>query len=80
MVRKKIEELTIDDMKPLTISWKYTQEDFELFKWIYSHSGYSGFVKDTLRSIMNKSTEDILLRPKMPVKEEKTKKLLDLNF
>lgn len=39
-------------MKPITISFKNTDEDKELHTWITSHSNLSGFVKDILRNVM----------------------------
>jgi hypothetical protein len=42
-------KLTYDDIKPIGLSFKKTPEDFELYKWILNHSGYSNFIKDKLR-------------------------------
>lgn len=33
----------------LTISFKNTEEEKDLYKWITDHSNYSGFVKDVLK-------------------------------
>lgn len=40
-------------MKPITISFKNTDDDRELHEWITSHSNLSGFIKDLLRASMN---------------------------
>lgn len=40
-------------IKPIALSFKKTEEDTELYKWIISHSNMSGFIKDTLRAAMN---------------------------
>jgi hypothetical protein len=48
---KDINSLTIDDIKPITISFKKTEDELNLYKWILDHSGYSGFVKDKLREV-----------------------------
>lgn len=36
-------------IKPINLSFKQTEEDKELYDWIYSHSNVSGFIKDILR-------------------------------
>lgn len=41
-------------VKPITVSFKNTADDMELYSWITSHSNLSGFVKDTLRAAMQK--------------------------
>lgn len=41
-------------IKPIALSFKNTPDDLALYKWIISHSNMSGFLKDTLRSVMNK--------------------------
>jgi hypothetical protein len=47
-------------VKPVTISFKNTTEDMELYSWITKHSNLSGFIKDTLRAEMEKKdTSDI---------------------
>ena len=33
----------------LTISFKNTEDEKNLYKWITEHSNYSGFVKDILK-------------------------------
>lgn len=40
------------EVKPVTISFKKTIEDKELFEWLVSHSNFSGFIKDILRKEM----------------------------
>ena len=50
MVLKEISKLTIEDMKPIAISFKKTEDDLIIYKWILSHSGYSNFIKDILKS------------------------------
>ena len=37
-------------LKPIALSFKQTKEDIELYGWIISHSGMSGFIKDILRA------------------------------
>lgn len=50
-LKKDINNLTFDDMKPITVSFKRNENDFELYKWILKHSNYSGFIKDYLKMI-----------------------------
>ncbi|QAA31260.1 hypothetical protein [Clostridium manihotivorum] len=81
MVKKKVDELIINDIKPLTISFKKNEDDLELYKWILRHSNQSGFIKDTLRAIMHNGDNNEAVKESIHVKEEKPKKgLLDLNF
>lgn len=81
MVKKKVDELIIEDMKPLTISFKKNEDDLELYKWILRHSNQSGFIKDTLRAMMRNGDNNQAVKELVPVKEEGPKKgLLDLNF
>jgi hypothetical protein len=82
MVKKKVDELIIDDIKPLTISFKKNEDDLELYKWILRHSNQSGFIKDTLREIMHNGNNDIdVVKESVHVKEENPKKgLLEFNF
>lgn len=61
-----VQNLTIDDIKPITISFKKNNEELILYKWILSHSGYSGFVKDTLRTIMEVDKNINMELPRMP--------------
>jgi len=79
---KDIENLTIDDMKPLTISFKKNENELSLYKWILIHSGYSGFVKDKLREIKdadgNLSTGSILL--KAAPEQVKDNNLIEFDF
>lgn len=56
---KDIDSLTIDDMKPITVSFKKNEDELTLYKWILNHSGYSGFIKDILRKEMNGDTKEI---------------------
>lgn len=49
---KDIDNLTVNDIKTVTISFKKNEDELALYKWILKHSGYSSFVKDTLRKIM----------------------------
>jgi hypothetical protein len=48
--------------KPVIIhlSFKDTDEDRKLYKWIISHSGKSNFIKDILRWFMNKELNNKL--------------------
>jgi len=39
-------------IKPINLSFKQTEEDKELYDWIYGHSNVSGFIKDILREKM----------------------------
>jgi hypothetical protein len=50
---KQVEKLTVNDMKPIALSFKKNDEELELYKWIMNHSNMSGFIKDTLRAAMN---------------------------
>lgn len=59
MAVKDIDSLTIDDMKPITVSFKKNEDELTLYKWILNHSGYSGFIKDILRKEMNGDTKEI---------------------
>ena len=47
------------EMKPIALSFKNTEEDRKLYKWIISHSGKSAFIKDTLREVMNGNCKEI---------------------
>lgn len=60
-------------LKPISLSFKNTKEDIELYKWITEHSNMSGFIKDTLRA----AKESKPLEGKVEVKEDN---LIDLNF
>lgn len=49
MSKKKKENIT-----PLIpLSFKSTEEDIQLYKWLKSKSSTSGFIKDILRKEMN---------------------------
>ncbi|GEM_PF-1106304 len=66
-------------MKPITISFKNTEEDRALHEWITSHSNLSGFIKDLLRDVMNGEEPKEPKQTKSRGKEEN--ELLDLgNF
>ncbi|MBE6067789.1 MAG: hypothetical protein E7211_08865 [Clostridium lundense] len=58
MAIKDIDSLTIDDMRPITVSFKKNEDELTLYKWILKHSGYSGFMKDILRKEMNGETKE----------------------
>lgn len=47
---KKIEDLTIEDIAPLSLSFKKTERDLEIYKYILSHSSYSNYIKDTIEA------------------------------
>lgn len=60
MAVNHIDSLTINDIKPITVSFKKNEEELILYKWILRHSGYSGFIKDILRKEMNNETKEIV--------------------
>lgn len=60
MAVKDIESLTIDDIKPITVSFKKNEDELNLYKWILNHSNYSGFIKDILRREMNGETKETI--------------------
>jgi hypothetical protein len=72
---KDVENLTLDDIKPITISFKKTEEEFILFKWILRHSGYSSFIKDKLTEV--KETEEKGFKSNT---EQPKSKLIDMDF
>lgn len=82
---KEIKNLTIDDMKPIAVSFKKNEDDFILYKWILSHSGYSSFIKDLLREVKE---NEIGISVKKEEKESykaaatqtSSNKLIDLDF
>lgn len=82
MAVKDVKNLTIDDIKPLTISFKKNESELSLYKWILNHSGYSGFVKDKLREIKNAegklSNGSILL--KAAPEQDKDNNLIEFDF
>lgn len=39
-------------LRTIGLSFKNTQEDKELYDWLYTHSNLSGFIKDVLRKEM----------------------------
>ncbi|MNE86081.1 hypothetical protein D3C80_1831440 [compost metagenome] len=65
-------------VKPVTISFKNTKEDEELYLWIISHSDKSAFVKDTLRKIKNGDISNIS-HPQKTINENNDN-LIDLDF
>jgi hypothetical protein len=73
---KNIEKLTVEDIKPITISFKKNEDELALYKWILGHSNYSGAIKDILRDI--KESENNLNVAK-PIKKAE-KGLIDLDF
>lgn len=76
MAVRDIEFLTIDDMKPITISFKKNEDELVLYKWILKHSGHSGFIKDILKREMNGETKE-----SVSVKlEDKNNNLIELDF
>jgi len=54
---KDINSLTVEDIKPITTSFKKNEDELILYKWVLGHSNYSGFIKDILRDAMNKNEE-----------------------
>lgn len=60
MTVNHIDSLTINDIKPITVSFKKNEEELILYKWVLRHSGYSGFIKDILRKEMNNETKEIV--------------------
>jgi hypothetical protein len=82
---KDIDSLTIDDIKPLTISFKKAEDDLILYKWVLKkcRSGKSGYIKDILRELMESEgvakIEPIEIKqPRTPVNDNNN--LIDLNF
>jgi acetate kinase len=76
---KKIESLTIDDIKPIAVSFKKEEDELDLYKWILKKSGMvgiSGFIKDKLREIKENES------PKMENKscEANKTELIDMDF
>lgn len=57
MAIDNINSITINDIKPITVSFKKNEEELILYKWILEHSGYSGFIKDILKREMNGETK-----------------------
>jgi hypothetical protein len=75
---KDIDSLTIDDIKPITISFKKTEDELILYKWVLNHSNYSGFVKDTLRDV--KDGAGGANNNKTVMQEAKGTGLIDMDF
>lgn len=73
---KDIESLTVDDIKNITISFKKTEEDLILYKWILWHSGYSSFIKDKLKEARNKENNHVI----KDETETKQQGLIDMDF
>lgn len=76
MAVKDIDFLTIDDMKPITVSFKKNEDELVLYKWILKHSGYSGFIKDILKREMNGETKEFVCEKE----ENKSNNLIELDF
>lgn len=74
---KDIELLTIEDIKPIALSFKKNADELVLYKWILGHSGYSGFVKDNLRDVMNKEKNN---KPHELTSNIKQNGLIDMDF
>lgn len=67
-------------VKTITVSFKNTADDMELYSWITSHSNLSGFIKDTLRAAKEKQ-EDIKVNKVIPMsKETDLTDLIDMDF
>lgn len=64
-------------VKPIAISFKNTESDMELYKWIVSHSNLSGFIKDILRREMN---GEVSPRETKVIHQVKETGLIDMNF
>lgn len=52
-------------VKPIALSFKDSPEDMELYEWIKSHSNFSGFIKDILKSVKG---SEISKKEKAPTK------------
>lgn len=81
----ELRKINIDNMKPIAVSFKKNEEDFELYKWILSHSGYSGFIKDLLKEAMKEElgilTSNEKKQPRLVASEEnQAKSLINLDF
>lgn len=48
----------MEKIKPIGLSFKKTEEDLKLYKWIYKHSNVSGFIKDILKKEMKKEVRN----------------------
>lgn len=64
-------------IKPIALSFKNNKEDYDLYKWINSHSNMSGFIKDTLRAAKEK---EMNIKPNNIAKETFESGLIDMNF
>jgi hypothetical protein len=53
---KKTCNLRVEDIRPISLSFKKNEDELELYKWVLNHSGYSNFIKDILREA--KATEE----------------------
>lgn len=76
LTEKDIDSLTIDDIKPIAISFKKNEDELVLYKWILKHSGYSGFVKDILKKAKN-GENDISCKTEIKNNENS---LIELDF
>ena len=75
----EINNLTIEDIKPLTVSFKKTEDELILYKWILIQSGFNGFsgyIKNQLNLL--KENETSKKENKSSVKSNTTE-LIDLN-
>lgn len=64
-------------LKPTAISYKDNEDDRRLREWIHSHSNFSGFVKDTLRKVMNEENVDKFKADKRIVNSDDSNDLID---
>ena len=64
-------------LKPTTISYKDNEADRMLREWIHSHSNFSGFIKDTLRKVMNEENTDKFKEDKGIVNRDDSNDLID---
>ena len=72
----KIENLTFDEMRPISVSFKKDDDELTLYKWSLKHGSLSGFIKDLLRAAKENET------PKSEIKncEVKQTGLIDMDF
>ncbi|BDR80997.1 hypothetical protein [Clostridium tetani] len=76
MAVNHINSLTINDIKPITVSFKKNEEELILYKWVLRHSGYSSFIKDILKKEMNGVNKETVL-PENTVNRDS---LIELDF
>jgi hypothetical protein len=82
---KEVQNLTMNEMKPIALSFKKNKDDFTLYKWILNHSGYSSFIKDLLREAMENEIDTINKKEeKQPTQaatsQTTSNNLIDLDF